>query len=362
VKKVDFLPRLESLRGVAALAVVGYHVSSQLSEGSFQGWLDALACRLVIALTNGTGAVVTFFVLSGFVLARSLEKNSDAVSFFRNRLFRLFPAAIVVVALLTALHWRFGFFIGHEPSFDAINVMLNLLMVRSDINGVMWSMTVECAATPLIFASAWLVRERGPWPLLILVAILFGLSFWGPYAHLLGGFANLAPLYAFVVGVLMHFRGARVAAINPNLANVMGLIAIAAFCFCGIKKQTAPVLMLECLSAATVIALIAWRPAMSLFNPLDLSVIRFYGRVSYSFYLLHPLGMLLAFRAINPTTLGGVPLSVTVVLTTLVSILFTTPAAWLSWRFIEAPAIRFGKNWGRREIAKGSAAVAQGVE
>src|SRR6185437_11255241 len=65
VKKTGFIPRLESLRGVAALTVVGYHVYNQLSDGPVNGWFDTLVTRLIGACANGTGAVVTFFVLSG---------------------------------------------------------------------------------------------------------------------------------------------------------------------------------------------------------------------------------------------------------------------------------------------------------
>jgi exopolysaccharide production protein ExoZ len=96
VKKVEFLPRIESLRGIAAVTVVGYHINGQLSALPADGSLDGFASRLIAAISNGTGAVVTFFVLSGFVLARSLDANSDPVRFIRNRFFRLFPAASTV--------------------------------------------------------------------------------------------------------------------------------------------------------------------------------------------------------------------------------------------------------------------------
>ena len=78
--------------------------------------------------------------------------------------------------------------------------------------------------------------------------------------------------------------------------------------------------------------LVAWRQDMALFKPLDFKLVRFYGRISYSFYLLHPLGMLFAYRAINPLALHawGTPLSLTIIFTTLVAILFTTPLAWLT--------------------------------
>jgi exopolysaccharide production protein ExoZ len=107
---------------------------------------------------------------------------------------------------------------------------------------------------------------------------------------------------------------------------------------------------LECLSAAVVIALIAWRPAMALFEPLDLWLVRFYGQISYSFYLLHLIGISLAFRLTDPAAWNatGFPLSLTVVFATAISILLTTPAAYLFWRFIEIPAIGLGKSFARK--------------
>src|SRR5215469_805262 len=95
-EKLLFLPRLESLRGLAAFSVVAYH---------------AYGMRYDTAVT-GLAPVVLFFVLSGFVLARSLQKNASPLAFFRNRLFRLFPAAACTVFLLTILFYRYGFAVG----------------------------------------------------------------------------------------------------------------------------------------------------------------------------------------------------------------------------------------------------------
>ncbi len=351
MKKTGFIPRLESLRGIAALTVVGYHVNNQLSAGAANGWLDALASRVIGSCANGTCAVVTFFVLSGFVLARSLESNSDPVRFLRNRLFRLLPAAAATVALLTVLYWKFGFYVGFQASFDPVNVILNMLMIRSDIDVVMWSMTVECVATPLILLSVWTLQKHRELQLWGLMFVLIGISSWGPYVHLLGGFTNLAPLYAFIIGILIHFRGQQLASsLSPGRAVSVAIISIALFCFCGSRTQSALVLLLECLSAATLIALIAWRPAMGLFKPLDLGIARLYGRISYSFYLLHLIGISLAFRLTEPTAwnTAGFPLSLTVILATTIAILLTTPAAYLFWRFIEMPAINFGRSLGKR--------------
>jgi exopolysaccharide production protein ExoZ len=62
--RLAFLPRLEALRGIAAVTVVGYHAGN-----------DEVVTRMA--------PVVLFFVLSGFVLARSLERDSTPSTFLR---------------------------------------------------------------------------------------------------------------------------------------------------------------------------------------------------------------------------------------------------------------------------------------
>src|SRR5436190_7324455 len=81
-----FNPRIESMRGIAALTVAAMHVTSSLVEGfPTRGSLDLVGLPLIKALSNGYGAVVAFFVISGFVLARSLDRNFSARRFFRGR-------------------------------------------------------------------------------------------------------------------------------------------------------------------------------------------------------------------------------------------------------------------------------------
>jgi peptidoglycan/LPS O-acetylase OafA/YrhL len=325
IGKMEFLPRLESVRGIAALSVVGYHIAGQFTD----------------TYVTGMAPVVMFFVLSGFVLARSLEDDASPTRFLRHRVFRLFPAASAVVVLLALLHHQFGFYVGYEGRFDIANVVLNALLIRHDVNGVMWSMTVECFATPLILISVWIFQRFGPHPLLVLIAVLFGLSFLGPYAHLLGGFTNLAPLYAFVVGVLLQMQGRPIAArLGPAACWIVAGAAIALFGFCGSQKQTAPIIALECVSSALLVLLIAFRTSIGLFSVLDLSLIRFYGRISYSFYLLHPIGIGLALRTVDAS---GLTTLLAAAVTAMIAVLMTTPMAWLCWRCIEKPFVALGK-------------------
>ncbi len=78
VEQRQFIPRIESMRGIAALTVTLMHVSNCWANFPFaelpgRNVLDRLGLFAIHALSNGYGAVVAFFVISGFVLAESLE-------------------------------------------------------------------------------------------------------------------------------------------------------------------------------------------------------------------------------------------------------------------------------------------------
>ena len=226
--------------------------------------------------------------------------------------------------MFTALHQWFGIYVANEGDFRPGNVILNMLMIRTDINAVMWSMKVECVATPVILLSVWLVQRNGASWLWAIIAVLFALSFWGPYVHALGDASNLASFYAFLVGVLAQHYGSRIAGIRPSIAAIAALLSVVVFCYLGTRKQTAPVLMLECVCAACLVSLIAWRP-VALFRPLDLGVVRFYGKISYSFYLLHLLGILFANQALAAANfpIAALPASVAMITVLIASVLMT---------------------------------------
>lgn len=326
-----FLPRLEAMRGYAAVSVLAFHAC-------MMSW-DMVA--------TGMAPVIVFFVLSGFLLARALDRDSDPVTFVRHRLFRLLPAAIATVLLLTLAYQTLGLYVGFLPSFEPLNVILNALLIRSDINGVMWSLTVECVAIPVILIAHALLKRHGATPVWILVAFLFAMGFWGPYVHLLGGFTNLTPLYAFIVGLLLQSSG------NPlrltSQSSWATVIAIAAFVVMGIvavRKQTAITIAFETLCASVLVYLAAFGARkLAVLRPFDVEIIRFYGRISYSFYLLHMFALGIATRLLpfdQPPVIRAATLF-------MAALLITSPAAWLMWRFVEMPFIQLGR---RRMVAK----------
>jgi len=342
------------MRGIAALTVAAMHVTSSLVEGTpVRGGLDSWGLPLIKALSNGYGAVVAFFVISGFVLARSLDRNFSAARFVRGRVLRLFPAAITTIGVFAALFYAFDFVVHRGASYEPLNILANMAMLRTDIDPVMWSMKAELAATPLIFVGVWLYRRFGARAVIATATVLFGLAFVGQYSQLIGEDTNLALLFAFPVGILVHFKGEAIARrLSPRAAVLGTLVSVAVFCACSFFKPSGTwTLLVQCLSAATLVMLIAYRPEVPLLPALDARIVRFYGRISYSFYLLHPLTFWATGRLTASLLNGvdGLPVTVIAVTCILFSIAAITPLAYASWRFVEQPAMN--RRWSLEATA-----------
>lgn len=151
ISRSEFVPGLEASRGVAALMVALFHCgqatyfdttrqTTPLVPGSYrsQSYLDA-AFRIA---GNGHGAVVFFFVLSGFVLMMMLSRQADDLKgsvgpFFIGRVLRIYPAIFSTIAIFAGLFLLTGMSLGPAEAYSTMNVIANALLLRTDINGVM---------------------------------------------------------------------------------------------------------------------------------------------------------------------------------------------------------------------------------
>ena len=85
---------LDSLRGIAALQVLLFHVNNQLL-----GDLSPIASYFI----NGISPVAFFFVLSGFVLSYPYFKKNNNIDYYKfiiKRIFRIYPLYIVILILV----------------------------------------------------------------------------------------------------------------------------------------------------------------------------------------------------------------------------------------------------------------------
>ncbi|WP_330899907.1 acyltransferase [Sphingobium sp.] len=158
------LPHLDGLRGMAAMAVLFYHVQNLF--------------RLTFGFERGYLFVDVFFMLSGFVLSLAWAGSaghSSAVLLLKARLHRLWPTIAAASILGAVIHAILGD--SHVP----LNLLLALFLVPViwregsiyPINGVQWSLFWEVLAN---VAHVFLLRRistNGLFALGVLMGLLF---------------------------------------------------------------------------------------------------------------------------------------------------------------------------------------------
>jgi peptidoglycan/LPS O-acetylase OafA/YrhL len=299
---------LDGLRGIAAIAVVLFHIN----------WSNHVTETQLVRHTYLF--VDLFFVLSGFVLARAygdaIQTLRHAAGFLTLRFFRIYPLHIAVllvfvlyeVAKLVAA--KFGLML--HPFGDATpawTLAPNLLLVESltfldppTWNVPSWSISCE-AVTYVVFA-----------------AVVCAGTFKARHIVLWAS-AAAAVLYA----VVLHFKGSLFALVDYGL-----LRCLAGFCV-GVAVSKIPDAALAKLPAAihhaAVLALVAATMAVfslsrgladvlavPLFALLILLLqadrglparvltsapVAYLGRISYSIYMVHWLPLVLAAAALK---------------------------------------------------------------
>jgi peptidoglycan/LPS O-acetylase OafA/YrhL len=111
-------------------------------------------------------------------------------------------------------------------------------------------------------------------------------------------------------------------------------------------------IIVQAASAALIIAVIAYGDSAPT-SVLDSAILRFYGKISFSLYLLHPITLIFLWSNYNAANAmprymwglvnTGMPLPAIALMLSVITIAAVTPFAYLMWRFVEKPASRLGR-------------------
>lgn len=153
--------RVESLRALAALAVMNGHIFLRARNDAGAPTLDTFPHRILL---GGGYGVYLFFALTGYLLFWPFAREAfqggtpiDLKRYARNRAVRILPLywTVVVVLLLVqggggSFHqwWRFGTF---SENFSVRTV--------GTVDGAMWSLAVEVEFYLLLPLLAWLLAR-----------------------------------------------------------------------------------------------------------------------------------------------------------------------------------------------------------
>jgi len=212
----------------------------------------------------------------------------------------------------------------------------------------MWTLRVEMLAIPLFILGFFLLRRFGNIGLVILLATLLALATWRVWTGLVDPTPGLALLPFFAVGMLVFGVGKKPWSWIPSgLAAALLIVAIAVMLSVPLLPDFgARPYHIETVCDAYIVGLLAFANLGTVGRFFEHPIVRFYGRISYSFYLINPL-TLFAFWHM-PEALGQImqlPIpGILVALTMfLISVAVTTPIAWLMYKYVERPGVALGR-------------------
>ncbi len=125
---------LDALRGLAALAVVGFHYT--------------LLTPYTFPFKYGVTGVDIFFLFSGFVVLLSFKEGATLKNLVVNRIARLYPAYWSAVLFTGFLFWFYNVHTREELHSFILDLGANLTMFqyylqRPNLDGPYWTMTYE---------------------------------------------------------------------------------------------------------------------------------------------------------------------------------------------------------------------------
>lgn len=322
---------IDGLRGIAALAVVIYHMAAGQEWGVVQP-----------IVSRGFLGVEIFFVISGFVIAHSVAGREHTPRFLGRfalrRILRLDPPYWLVIALeLVLIGVTIRLMPGFAPDVPTIRQTLSHLIYAQNLTGdgdilpIFWTLCFEVQFYLFFVGSLVLWRAvRGkPQVAAWLLAGLYVFSAFARYGPLVPDVQGLAHerWHQFFLGVLTYWCVSR-------RAHFAWLYAAWALLLALVGTPWAPAEALIVVVVSMFVALLGVTSRLG--TALNGRVLQYLGRQSYSLYLIHlPIGGRVA--AVVAIVL---PLQwVTLVAGTVASIV----AADILWRVVERPSIAWSK-------------------
>lgn len=262
---------LDLLRGFAALSVCLLH----FTFGVLPNLRDT---PLTPLFSWGYLGVDIFFIISGFVIPLALDRSGYTLSefgpFMGKRILRICPPSYVAMFVTIGQRLALDFLINHNRTYTAdltwFQVLNNMLYTvpytsSSWLNGVFWTLAVEFQYY-IIIGLSFAFFKRG-WMSLVVFAALFNVIDYIGFAKNIQFFEyNLL----FVLGILTWMKYSdRISNKKFVLFFILSLVAI----FFRINY-------LVCIySLLTVVCILYYNVKNVVFS--------FFGKISYSLYLLH---------------------------------------------------------------------------
>lgn len=310
---------MEGLRGLAVMLVFLVHYATAVLPGAAD---TVIATALVAARAAGHTGVDLFFVLSGYLIYRSvLGRPLPWRGYALRRVERIYPAFLATFVLYLLLlpffgpdgrlpmePWALGWYLVHNL------LLLGGLLPLPVMITVTWSLSYEVfyyLAVPLLVGAA---RLR-TWPSAARCLLFIGMALaWSGWCFLHGGPIRMI---MFIAGMLVHeWVDHQKGHVGPSPALAGPLLCLVVAAAMDVDEATGvwgmraglwqPVVHAWMLLAGfgAVCAHCLGREVTWLSRAFSATAVRWLGNMSYSYYLAHALGIKMVMLALAMMGIG----------------------------------------------------------
>jgi len=348
---------IESLRGVAALMVLFFHIDKvlKLPPPDYLGFIS----------THFGNGVPLFYTLSGFVLAYGyidcLERRASVLHFYIRRLFRIAPLFYFMLLVWVASGWLYW---QSPPSLRTIFLDATFLFglvpgKHESIVWAGWSVGIEMLFYLVFPVVALLIHNvRAALVAFVIVSILSDVARSAMQEAGLGSYAymNLVThLPNFIAGVASYRIWQRI----HYARTLWGWLLLVVALTLTLLLVRGPLSNLLLQRVSPFAPFYAWSITYALFilatctsaiPPLERGVMRYLGKISFSIYLLHPFILLCLIKLdligslVRLTTNVGIRF----IFGSGVVMVLVLAASTVTFRWIEAPGVAVGRRVASR--------------
>ena len=308
----------ESIRGLACLAVVFSHLSlSFIPYLHYFDVNDVANNQLIYAIHHspfafwysGTAAVFIFFVLSGYVLSYAICKNPAQISFkLKNMWIKRYPRLMIPALFSCLLIWIVfntikidsqhagGWLQSYVTQVFSLKTVFyegtigSFLFAESNINWVLWTMTIELLGSFTLFILIGLRQLHH-------VVFFIGSIVFAYFAYYWRGEGFCMGISSFIIGMYIYFYGRQISLLCASTLLILGLYLAGAH-----NTSQSYVWLYEWLGNRTyeygnffagILIVYSILMNQKLSNILDQPLLVWLGKLSFSVYLLHLMLMYL---------------------------------------------------------------------
>ena len=358
-RPADHLASLDVLRGIAILVVFVYHAQlvqvpgfeiQRSDYGAF--WLNEGLGKVrvlwnLVPSAFGFSGVELFLLISGFLIHHaylSKGKRLDAKAFMWRRFWRIYPPYLLALIIFSTT-------VGHKGAMDLISHGLLLHNLQNStffsINPSFWSLALEFQ---LYLLYPVLLLSRARWGMsrtmlalsIISVSLRIALVIHPEMRAPALGASVLTYWLFWAAGAWIaerHLAGRPI--FRKHVALMIGLAIAITILRLTVIYFPARLYVLALFHAALIEYMLIPSSHTDQLATWPVRALAFIGISSYTMYLYHQplLGWMHAWLAPYHLPLRGVT-------ETLISLLITIPLAYMGYKALELPSVRFG-SWLR---------------